>query len=677
MKRIIKIMSLLYLALLFTGCDNQTSNQEERVFSEQFTLNSSFWDNRIKNVVVNFIPMTIDLLENDKSGWHSMDVFVQAGKKIRGEEYTMPIATTKEIHAWGDATVLNTVEAMCWALTIDAKGDKEIEDAQKLIKSKLETWIPLVEGAIKPDSYFSPQGTLFDWPYWESPKDNDLHEGYIFGYLLDCGIALYQATDGKDQRLYRASRKTADLWYESLTGGQHPDYQTYHPGVKQSLVRFGDFVETLDGKGSGQKYYALAKYLCDSRGQNGGSPYVMADKPVLSAKTIYGHTVCGIYLLDGLTEVTRVIPEIYKSDKNAMEAEFERHDSVATKLWDIMTNRKMYINGSCGALANEAFSDDFDLPTYSYSETCGTVANIILQNNRNLLHPDSRHHDILETALYNALLGAMDEAGLNWCYCNPLTNVRGGYEWANWHRRNYQEDCCMNNFTRILLQLPALMYSKNANSLRINQYIGSSFTVNDIAGTDVRVEQVTEYPDDGKISIRISPAATRNIKIYLRIPNRTISELYTPDIPIDGYTYLRVNGKDYVPVIEDGYALIERKWQEGDTIELGLPMSVQTFRAKEEVKAVRGRVAFQYGPFVFNIEKTDIDGKGPEEVVVDLSTTTMRQPVNAVFDKELMGGIWTLEGTLKDGSPFRAIPNFARMNRDVPGEYSVWIKEKL
>lgn len=666
------ILASMVAIVFFINCSNEPEgpDYEQRVFSKAYTLDSPFWDRKVKDIVTKFIPMTIDLMESDVSGWHSVNVFVQAGHKIKGEPYAMPIATLKDIHAWGDATVLNTMEAMCWALTIDPKGDQEIIDAQNYIRAKINTWVPLVEGAIKPDGYFSPQGTLFDYPYWKSPKENDLHEGYIFGYLLDCGIALYQVTDGKDQRLFKASRKTADLWCDSLRYDIPRDYQTYHPGVKQSLVRFGDFVESIEGQGTGSKYYELAQYLCDSRGVNGGEPYVMANQSILDAEDIYGHTVCAVYLLSGLHEVTRSIPKIASHDAAEAVAMFKEHEAQADKLWDILVNRKMYINGSCGSTGNEALSSDYDLPVYSYSETCASVANMLLQNNRNLLYPDARHHDILEVTLYNALLGAMDYEALNWCYCNPLSNVQGDIEWANWRRRNYQEDCCMNNFTRQLLQLPTFMYSKNSSSLRVNQYIGSTVNVGTVAGVDVTVKQETAYPDDGRIAINVMPARSVRMKLYLRIPNRTISDMYKPDIQVNGYNSLKVNGEELTPRMEDGYAVIERVWKDGDRVELELPMMVQKFRAVPEVEAVNGRIALQYGPFVFNVERVDV-GCDPTQVVVDGS-----KPFKAVYDNDLMGGTWTICGTLSDGRPFRAIPNYARMNREIPGEYSVWLKEK-
>ena len=55
-------------------------------------------------------------------------------------------------------------------------------------------------------------------------------------------------------------------------------------------------------------------------------------------------------------------------------------------------------------------------------------------------------------------------------------------------------------------------------------------------------------------------------------------------MPSDLYTYindspaawtLSVNGNKVKPKMDKGYAVIDRKWQDGDVVELNLPMEVR------------------------------------------------------------------------------------------------------
>jgi len=111
-------------------------------------------------------------------------------------------------------------------------------------------------------------------------------------------------------------------------------------------------------------------------------------------------------------------------------------------------------------------------------------------------------------------------------------------------------------------------------------------------------------------------------------------------------------------VIEQGYAVITRTWKAGDRIELELPMRVQRVRAIEKVEADRGKVALRYGPIVYNIEKADVQD------------VTKVLPPDAVLSTDwrgdLLGGVVVIKSTFSDGSPMLAIPNYARMNRDLP-----------
>jgi hypothetical protein len=229
----------------------------------------------------------------------------------------------------------------------------------------------------------------------------------------------------------------------------------------------------------------------------------------------------------------------------------------------------------------------------------------------------------------------------------------------------------MNNISRTLLQLPVYIYSGTDSSIHINQYIGSSFTIDNVMKTDVGIVQQTSYPKDGKIAITINPEDVKTFTIYLRIPDRQVSMLYQPDKILNGYLSFKLNGKAFKPSMYKGYAVIEREWKKGDRIELEIPMEVQKIYSVPEVKENRGKVAFQYGPLVYALEKTDIGGKDPAEISVNKNI-----PLSLNYDKSLLGGVWTISGKLNDGSVFKAIPFYARMNREIPGKYAVWLNEK-
>jgi hypothetical protein len=143
--------------------------------------------------------------------------------------------------------------------------------------------------------------------------------------------------------------------------------------------------------------------------------------------------------------------------------------------------------------------------------------------------------------------------------------------------------------------------------------------------------------------------------VRLRIPNRTTSKLYAPTPAVNGLVSLSVNGKPVTPVIEKGYAVVTRDWKAGDKIELELPLKVQLLKPADEIAALRGKVAFRYGPLVYNIERVDQDITKPLAADPKLS---------AEWRGDLLGGVTVIKGQFADGSPMLAVPNYARVNRE-------------
>jgi DUF1680 family protein len=289
----------------------------------------------------------------------------------------------------------------------------------------------------------------------------------------------------------------------------------------------------------------------------------------------------------------------------------------------------------------------------------------------NLAWHDARYADLYEETIFNALLGAMDRPGKNFYYDNPLVGDLPRYPW-------HDCPCCVGNIPRTLLMIPTWTYVTDANGIFVNLFIASTIQVNDVAGTDVEMIQKTDYPWSGKVSITVNPAEAKGFAIHVRAPNRSVSELYSSSPDADGILSIAVNGERMPIDVEDGYVAINRRWQQGDTIEIELPMTVQRIKCIDAVVANRGHVALRRGPLVYSIEA--IDGNNMDGILdPDSALRTQWRP-------DLLGGAMTIRGNFADGSPLVAIPNYARNNRfweptgagrrATTGLSKVWIKDR-
>jgi len=365
----------------------------------------------------------------------------------------------------------------------------------------------------------------------------------------------------------------------------------------------------------------------------------------------------------------------------AMETHDPDYRSAVKSLWDNIVNRKYYVTGGIASgETSEGFGPNYSLRNDAYCESCSGCGEIFFQYKLNLTYHDAKFADLYEETIYNALLGGLSQDGLTFYYPNPLD---ARYLRDSWH----SVPCCTGNIPRTLLQLPTWIYAKHDDGVYVNLFVGSTVDLGDVGGTPVQMVQKTNYPWDGKVSITVNPAATKRFAVRVRVPNRSVSELYDSTPNADGIMSLAVNGKRVKPNVENGYAVLSRTWKAGDRIELELPMKVQRIRAVNAVEADRGKVALRYGPLLYNIEQVDVGDVGK---VLPASA-----PLTTEWRPDLLGGVMVIKGTFADGSPMVAIPNYARMNRQpappaekpaaTPGQRpprppvasAVWINERI
>ncbi|MFT4077078.1 MAG: glycoside hydrolase family 127 protein [Asticcacaulis sp.] len=607
------------------------------VYTKRYSIDSPLWNTRAKTLIVNWIPHVIDYCERTdlKIGNGGIDNFIEAGKANRGE----PHAPHKG-YVFSNAWVVENVEAMCIALMVDPQGDADMIKAQDKMRATLERWIPIILAAQEPDGYLQTAKTLAtkeEWPERWSPDHRGNHEGYIAGYFIESAINHYTLTNGQDLRLYNAAKKLADCWVANIGPGKK-EWFDGHQEMEQALVRFGRFVNDEEGNGRGDAYIALARFLLESR--RGGQEYDQSHLPPVQQYEAVGHAVRAVYFYSGMADI-------------AAETGDRDYQSAVASLWDNMVNRKYYVTGGIGSgETSEGFGPDYSLRNNAYCESCSSCGLIFFQYKMNLSYHDAKYADLYEQTMYNALLGSTDLEGRSFCYTNPLVNT----ERTLWHVC----PCCVANIPRTLLMMPTWTYVKDKAGLYVNMFVGSKMTVEKVAGTDVEMVQKTDYPWNGAVSITVNPKETRTFTVHVRVPNRHTSALYTATPEISGLKGFTVNGKAYSPEIVNGYAVVTREWQAGDTIAFDIPMEPQRIHADPKIEADRGLVALGYGPLVYNVELAD-----QKSITQPLSDA----PIKAEWRPDLLGGVMALTGKWADGSPMLAIPNYARMNR-IGGEAS-------
>jgi DUF1680 family protein len=597
-------------------------------------LTDDFWAPRIETNRLTTIPYAFGKCEETGR----MDNFIRAADVLRGDTN---VNTKAPGYPFDDTDVYKILEGASYDLAV--QPDPKMQ-------AYLDARIGEIAAAQEPDGYLYTARTINPkHPHdWSGPvrwmKEEDLsHELYDAGHLFEAAAAHYQATG--ETNLLNVALKEADLLCKTF--GPNPEQLHIWPGhevVEMGLVK----LYRITGQ---QKYLDLAKYYIDVRGP-GGDPYHQSHiKPVQQTKAI-GHAVRAGYLYSGMADVAALT-----GDKSYVTA--------IDRIWENVADCKLYVTGGIGAVPRgEAFGPDYYLPNMdAYCETCAAVANDYWNQRLFLLHGDSKYIDVFERTLYNGLLSGVSLDGKLFFYPNPLESA-GQHARSPW----FGCACCPGNVTRFMASVPGYFYARQGKSIYVNLYASGTADIKMDDDQTVKLTQETRYPWDGAIRLTVDPEKAARLTLRLRIPGWARNEaspgdLYTFVDKSDEQPTLNVNGKPASIHLENGYAVINRKWTPGDVVELNLPMPVRRLTADERVEADRGRVALQRGPIVYCLEWPDNPGVNVRESVLADDTK-----LDAQFEPDLLNGVETVHA-----GPLKAIPYYAWANRG-KGAMEVWIK---
>ncbi len=389
-------------------------------------------------------------------------------------------------------------------------------------------------------------------------------------------------------------------------------------------------------------------------------------KPVTQQDEIVGHAVRAVYMYAGMTDIAAIY-----NDAAYLKA--------VTNIWNNMTERKMYLTGGIGAKhEGEAFGKDYELPNLtSYSETCASIGDVYWNNRLFMLTGDSKYYDIIERTLYNGLLSGISLDDKNFFYVNPLeADGKFQFNQGKCTRQAWFDcSCCPTNLIRFIPSFPGLIYASQKDTLYVNLYSSNNAKLK-LNKENINIEQKTDYPWNGNISIIFNTENSQSFTLKLRIPgwaeNRVIpGKLYTYTDKLKNNTIIKINGKNINYDTFQGYATITRKWDPDDKVEIKLPMEIRHVIADEKVKADKNLTALEYGPIVYCVEGIDNNNLLDDIVLTDNSRLKIEKR------NDFLTGLNIITGEVrskKNNSKLKltAIPYFSWSNRS-EGTMKVWL----
>jgi len=187
---------------------------------------------------------------------------------------------------------------------------------------------------------------------------------------------------------------------------------------------------------------------------------------------------------------------------------------------------------------------------------------------------DARWMDAYERALFNCRLGTQNAQGLKQ-YFFPLAAAY----WRAYGSPDESFWCCTGTGAEEFAKFADTLYFRRGSDIFVNQFISS---ILDWKDEGLVIEQVTKFPHEQGTTLKIQSSRPALRTIHVRIPGWTTNE-----------AQIKINGRPLEAMADPGsYLAIRRNWQDGDVINVSLPMELR----QEPLPGDDSTVAALYGP---------------------------------------------------------------------------------
>lgn len=561
-------------------------------------------------------------------------------------------------YRFNDSDVYKLIEASAYAAHV--RPDPSVA---KYVGETVTT----IETAQRTDGYINSHVQL-SYPQYQWKSLHSMHEMYCIGHLIEAGVATAQCT--RDRSFYEVARKAADHVCSTFGPGLRLGYPG-HPEIELALHRLA-----LE---SGERKYAdTARWMVESRG---GRPspfaaeiadpdvyaigpaaadlfmkdslydgsYAQDDVPLAEQSRAVGHAVRAMYLYCAAVDLRC-------SDRGTLDA--------LEHIWNHLSSSQTYVTGGIGSSGkNEGFGRDFDLPNRdAYAETCAGIGLVMWSWRMFLLTGNGRYADVMERALYNAVLSGVSFDCKSYFYDNPLES-----DGSHLRRPWFECACCPPNVARLMLSVGSYCVAVGESEITVALPVAGTFQA-----PCARVVIVGDYPWSGDFELLIEEVRGLST-VRLRIPDWTWGAEAT------------INGTPITLEPINGLVMISREWRAGDCLSVSYKMPSEWLAADSRVLDCAGRVALRRGPLVYCLEEADL-GHAPHlwsadtEEAVTVSSHGGLGPIKKTLeatgylDGHRARTLYSAHSGKSDVQvSARFVPYFAWANRE-PGGMQVWVR---
>jgi uncharacterized protein len=283
--------------------------------------------------------------------------------------------------------------------------------------------------------------------------------------------------------------------------------------------------------------------------------------------------------LTGLHANTQIPKFIGAAREYELTGEPQYRDA-ALFFWQQVALHRSYVTG--GDSTNEHFRTPPDVLASELTdltqETCNTYNMLKLARQLFTWQGESQYADYYERAFLNHILATPNPAD-----GSPLYYL--GMQSGQWKVHFVPHEgffCCCGTGLENFSKLGEGFYFHDAHSLWVNLFFASELNWRE---KGVVVRQETRFPEEAGTRLVIETNSPSAFGLNVRIPYWAQNATVT------------INGKRYKPNVKlmpSSYAIIDRTWKNGDTVEVKLPMHLHLHTIPDDSNLA----AIMYGPVV-------------------------------------------------------------------------------
>lgn len=272
------------------------------------------------------------------------------------------------------------------------------------------------------------------------------------------------------------------------------------------------------------------------------------------------------------------IPKMTGSARMYEVTGMERYRNIANYFWGEVTSKRVFCSGGtsyqehwladAGNLGNEVGQN--------MEECCCGYNMMKLTRHIYGWTADPHTMDYYERTLFNSRLGTQDPHGLK-SYFLPL-----GRGWWKYYNTPYHSFwCCTGTGAEEFSKFNNTIYFHDGRGVYVNLFIASELTWPE---KNIRLRQETNFPEQEGTTLVIRAQKPTELALNIRIPYWAMRS-----------GGLKLNGKA-LPVFASpsSYLTIDRVWNDGDRVDVSLPMSLHV----DPLPGVETQQAMMYGPLV-------------------------------------------------------------------------------